>query len=82
MCLSCGCGSPNDSHGEPAHITLDVLERAASAAGISSDDAVRNIQNGIGASDHGDSTSPGGEPTHRDTVDDEPVVTEAHGSVM
>jgi hypothetical protein len=82
VCLSCGCGSPNDSHGDPAHITLDVLERAATAAGISSDDAVRNIQHGIGASDQGASIAGDGSTHGRDAVDDEPVVTEAHGSVM
>ena len=36
MCLSCGCGEPNDNHGDPKHITMDMLEAAAKAAEIGS----------------------------------------------
>ena len=31
MCLNCGCGQPNEDHGNRANITADVLERAAEA---------------------------------------------------
>ena len=49
MCLSCGCGRPSDQHGSPDNITIEALERAADAAGISPDDAVRNIVAGMDA---------------------------------
>lgn len=44
MCLTCGCDEPNNGHGNNANITLDRLEEAAKAAGISGDEAVKNIQ--------------------------------------
>jgi hypothetical protein len=44
MCLSCGCGEPNDDHGDPRHITLDQLEQAAEAAECSPEEALNNIQ--------------------------------------
>ena len=43
MCLSCGCGEPHDNHGDPRHITQEMLEAAAAAAEISADDAAHNI---------------------------------------
>ena len=43
MCLTCGCGRPHDDHGDPAHITYEDLQAAAEAAGISTDEAVRNL---------------------------------------
>ena len=43
MCLTCGCGVPNDDHGDPEHITYDDLKRAAAAAEISVDEAVTNL---------------------------------------
>lgn len=43
MCLSCGCGAPNDDHGNPDHITMDELQRAAEAARISTQEAAQNI---------------------------------------
>jgi hypothetical protein len=67
-----------DAHGDPNSITLYTLKRAASAAGISVEVVVANIQRGL---------QPGGGKTDQETVgtrdvEDEPVVTEAHGSVM
>ena len=44
MCLTCGCGEPNDDHGDPAHITYDDLKKAADAAEISVDEAAKNFQ--------------------------------------
>ena len=29
MCMSCGCGKPNDNHGDVRNITLSNLEQAA-----------------------------------------------------
>jgi hypothetical protein len=47
MCLSCGCGMPNEDHGNPDHITMDDLTKAATAAGISADEAAENISSGL-----------------------------------
>ncbi|MEO6458088.1 MAG: hypothetical protein ABIO92_07410 [Chloroflexia bacterium] len=46
MCLSCGCGEPNEKHGNPDHITLDDLKRAAKAAGVETEQAADNIHDG------------------------------------
>ena len=32
MCMKCGCGKPNDDHGNKANITYDQLSAAADAA--------------------------------------------------
>ncbi len=44
MCLTCGCGQPNNDHGDPAHITYDDLKDAADAAEISVEEAAKNLQ--------------------------------------
>jgi hypothetical protein len=46
MCLSCGCGQPNENHGNNDHITLADLEKAARASNISIEEAAGNIQEG------------------------------------
>jgi len=43
MCMSCGCGSPNDTHGDNRNITQDDLINAAQAADIDPQQAVQNI---------------------------------------
>ena len=43
MCMSCGCGEPNEKHGNPDNITLDDLRRAATAANIEPEQAADNI---------------------------------------
>ena len=43
MCLSCGCGEPSADHGDPRHITMEVLQNAAEAAAISPEEAAENI---------------------------------------
>lgn len=43
MCASCGCGSPNDDHGDSRHITFEQLEAAAAAAGTDPESAADNI---------------------------------------
>ena len=78
MCVSCGCGQPNESHGDPNNITLDMVERAASSAGIDPQGVVTNIQTSLRPPGEG-ATREHPNPTD---ADDEPVVTEAHGSVM
>jgi len=42
MCLSCGCGEPDDNHGDRRHLTLEMLKEAA-AAEITEDEAAHNI---------------------------------------
>lgn len=46
MCLSCGCGQPNENHGNNDHITMPDLKKAALASNISIKEAARNIQKG------------------------------------
>lgn len=43
MCMTCGCGKPNDDHGNPANITLDQLKKAAQAANIEPEKAADNL---------------------------------------
>jgi hypothetical protein len=31
MCMNCGCGQPNEDHGNPANITAEDLQRAGAA---------------------------------------------------
>ena len=43
MCLSCGCHRPEDAHSDSRNVTLTDLRCAAEAAGISTEQAARNI---------------------------------------
>lgn len=43
MCLSCGCGKPNENYGDSRHITMDKLDQAAQAEDITRDQALQNI---------------------------------------
>jgi len=47
MCLSCGCGRPNDAHGDDRHITLDDLKAAGEAAELTAEKAADNIKSGL-----------------------------------
>ena len=47
MCVSCGCGVPDAAHGDDRHITLDDLEAAARAVGITVEEVVGNILDSI-----------------------------------
>jgi len=47
MCLNCGCGKPEDSHGNPANITASDLRRAGRANGQSMETSARNILAGV-----------------------------------
>ncbi len=44
MCLNCGCGKPDDDHGNEANITMDDLRRAGEANGQDVDQTVANIE--------------------------------------
>ena len=43
MCLDCGCGEPNERHGDDRHIVMDDIHAAATASEISVEEAKRNI---------------------------------------
>ena len=45
MCMSCGCGKPNEKHGDDRHITQTQLEQAAQAANITPMQAAQNMMN-------------------------------------
>lgn len=47
MCVTCGCGIPEDKHGDDRNITLSEVQAAAEAAEISIDDAVANLNKGV-----------------------------------
>jgi hypothetical protein len=55
MCLSCGCGEPNESHGDPRNITMQQLEEAAQAGDIAPEQAAQNILEGLESSGSGGS---------------------------
>jgi hypothetical protein len=43
MCISCGCGDPNDDHGDSRNLTLNDIDQAAMAAGTTRDKVLQNI---------------------------------------
>ncbi len=47
MCLSCGCGAPNDRHGDDRHITQDDVQKAAAAANTTPQQVAQNIVSGL-----------------------------------
>ena len=47
MCLDCGCGELNESHGDSRHITMDSIRSAAQASEISVDEAIKNVSDGL-----------------------------------
>jgi hypothetical protein len=47
MCLDCGCGEPNERHGDERHIVMDDVRAAAEASEISVEEAARNISEGL-----------------------------------
>jgi hypothetical protein len=44
MCANCGCGIPEDQHGDERNITWSQIEAAAAANNQSTDEAVSNIE--------------------------------------
>lgn len=47
MCLSCGCGHPNENGGDSRLITMNDLDQAAQASGITREQVVQNLANGV-----------------------------------
>jgi hypothetical protein len=54
MCLSCGCGEPNEKHGDDRNITMDDVQQAAQASNITPMQAAQNIMNGMSMPQTGD----------------------------
>ena len=46
MCLSCGCGKPNDDHGDARNLTMQDIDQAAEAAGTTRARVFQNIMQG------------------------------------
>jgi hypothetical protein len=46
MCISCGCGNPNDDHGDARNITMQDVDQAAEAAGTTRAKVLQNIMQG------------------------------------
>lgn len=53
MCLTCGNGQYFDDHGDERNITMDRLQNAAHAAGITVPEALANMQRGVSDALHG-----------------------------
>lgn len=46
MCVSCGCGKPDDDHGDSRNITMADIDQAAEAAGTTRARVLQNITKG------------------------------------
>ncbi|MGE0599794.1 MAG: hypothetical protein AB7J35_11015 [Dehalococcoidia bacterium] len=46
MCISCGCGKYNESHGDERNITVDTLQRAADASNMTLQQVIGTMANG------------------------------------
>jgi hypothetical protein len=57
MCASCGCGKPNDQHGDNRHITLDQVKQAAKASEISPKEVAQNLMDSVNQDSAGASQS-------------------------
>lgn len=47
MCMTCGCGEFNNKQGDQRNITVDDLDHAAEAAGISREEACQNMESSL-----------------------------------
>jgi hypothetical protein len=65
MCLTCGCRDYFNDHGDERNITMDRLQNAAHAAGVTVPEALANMQRGVSDALRGmtDWTSAGGDAT-------------------
>lgn len=44
MCMNCGCGEPNERHGDDANITMEDLRKAGEANGLDVDTVMSNME--------------------------------------
>jgi hypothetical protein len=49
VCLTCGCDSPEDSHGDPRHVTALDVATSAAVDGIDLKEARKRIKDGLKA---------------------------------
>ena len=56
MCLDCGCGEPNERHGDDRHIVMDDVRAAAAASQVSVEEAAQNIAAGVRQAQQGTSS--------------------------
>lgn len=69
MCMNCGCGQPNERHGNQANIVADDLRRAGEANGQDLATTVRNVRAAMADLDRSSPREPetskagGGRPT-------------------
>lgn len=54
MCISCGCGKYDDSHGDERNITVATFQRAANAANLTLEQVVGNMREGARALEQGE----------------------------
>lgn len=47
MCLNCGCGMPDEDHGNPKNITTKTLQEAADANTQNLEQTKRNMMEGL-----------------------------------
>jgi hypothetical protein len=57
MCLDCGCGEPNERHGDDRHIVMDDVKAAAKASEISLEETTHNIAAGLRQAQQGSSSA-------------------------
>jgi hypothetical protein len=48
MCISCGCGRFEESHGDERNITVATLQRAAAASNLRMDEVLNSMREGCG----------------------------------
>ena len=46
MCISCGCGKFEDSHGDERNITVASLQRAAAASNLTMQEVLKAMEGG------------------------------------
>ena len=47
MCVSCGCGAPEDNHGDSANLTMSDIQARAEAASITPTQVADNIKTAV-----------------------------------
>jgi len=47
MCLNCGCGEPNNDHGDTRNITLDDVNAASQATGQSLHETIDHMERAL-----------------------------------
>lgn len=54
MCISCGCGDYEDTHGDERNLTVATLQRAADAANLTLDQVLGNMREGAMSLEEGE----------------------------